>query len=91
MNLSNHCRISIFEEKLKFRHVRGDVHIHTVPHPDIFWYHLNGMGTQKNAPKNVLVTHYSYIFHLKTKLSKVCKHLKTKIFSRDTYILPQMH
>ena len=28
----------------------------SVPHPDVFWYHLNCMGAQKNAPKKVLVT-----------------------------------
>ena len=31
--------------------------LHTsVPHPDVFWYRLKGMGAQKNAPKKVLVT-----------------------------------
>ena len=38
-----------------------------VPHPDVFWYHLNGMGAQKNTPKKVLLTLIPYIFHLKTK------------------------
>ena len=91
MNLSNHCRISIFEEELKFQYVRGDVHIHKVPHPDVFWYHLNGMGTQKIAPKKVLARHFPYIFHLKTKWNIVYKYLKTKTFPKDKYILPQMH
>ena len=39
----------------------------SVPHADVFWYCLNGMGAQKNAPKKVLVTLFSYIFHIKTK------------------------
>ena len=30
-------------------------------------------------------------FHVKSKLNMVYEHLKTKIFSRDTNILPQMH
>ena len=34
----------------------------TVPHPDAFWYRLNGMGAQK-----VLVTLFPNIFHVKTK------------------------
>ena len=25
-----------------------------VLHPDVFWYSLNGMGAQKNAPKKFL-------------------------------------
>ena len=62
-----------------------------VPHPDIFWYHLNGMGTKENAPKKVLVTLFPYLFHVKTKWNIVYKHLKTEIFSIDTNILPQMH
>ena len=36
-------------------------------HADVFWYHLNGMGDQKNAPKKVLVTLFLYMFHMKTK------------------------
>ena len=27
-----------------------------VPQPDVFWYRLNSMGTQKYAPKKVIVT-----------------------------------
>ena len=38
-----------------------------VPHPDVFWYRLNGMGDQKNAPKKVLVTLFPYTFHVKPK------------------------
>ena len=38
-----------------------------VPQPDVFWYRLNGMDAQKNAPKKVLVALFSYIFHVKTK------------------------
>ena len=37
-----------------------------VLHPDVFWYRLYGMGAQKNVPKKVLVTHFPYIFHVKT-------------------------
>ena len=62
-----------------------------MPHPDVFWYHLNGMGAQKNTPKKFLVTLFPYIFHVKTKLNIVYKNLKTKMFSRDTNLLPQMH
>ena len=38
-----------------------------MPHPDVFWYHLNGMRAQKIAPKKVLVTHFPYIFYVKPK------------------------
>ena len=43
----------------------------TVPHPDVIWYRLNGMGAQKNAPKKILVTLFPYIFHVKIKVSIV--------------------
>ena len=33
----------------------------SVPHPDLFWYRLNGMGAQKKAPKNVIVSLIPYI------------------------------
>ena len=63
----------------------------SVPLPDLFRYCLNSMGAQKNAPKNVLVTFFPYIFHIKTKWNIVYRYLKTKIFSRDINILPRMH
>ena len=66
-------------------------YITTMPHPDVFWYHLKGMCTQKNMSKNVLETLFPYIFYIKTKWNIVYEYLKTKIFSRDTSILPQMH
>ena len=59
-------------------------------HPDVFWYRLNGMDAQKNAPKKFRVTLFPYIFHVKTKLNIVYEYLKTKIFSRDTNFLPQI-
>ena len=52
------------------------------------WY---VMGAEKNAPKKVLVKLFPYIFHVKTKWNIIYKYLKTKIFSRDTNILPQIH
>ena len=51
-----------------------------VPHPDVFWHPLNGMGTQKTAPEKVLVTLFPYIFHVETKWNIVYKYLKIKIF-----------
>ena len=27
------------------------VSVQAVPHPDVFWYRLDGRGTQKNMPK----------------------------------------
>ena len=44
-----------------------------VAHPNAFSYYLNGKGTQKNAPKKVLVTFFPYIFQIKTKLNVVYK------------------
>ena len=38
-----------------------------VPHPDVFWYSLTGMGAQINSPKNVLAALFPYIYHVKTK------------------------
>ena len=75
----------------KFKRAR---HLHwsrAVPHPDVFWYRLNGMGDQKKCAQKVLSTLFSYIFHIKTKWKIVYEYLKTKIFSSDTNILPQMH
>ena len=39
----------------------------SVPHPDVFWYRLNGMGAQKHSPKKVFITFSLNIFHVKTK------------------------
>ena len=57
----------------------------TLPHPDVFWYRLSGMGAKK-----VLVT-LLYLFHIKIKWNIVCKYLKAKIFSRDSNIVLQSH
>ena len=46
---------------------------------------------KKCAPKISCNPFSIYIFHVKTKWNIVYKYLKTKIFSRDTNILPQMH
>ena len=54
----------------------------SMPHRDIFWYHLNGMGAQK-----FLATFFPYTFHV-NKI--VYEYLKTKIFSGYTNIVPQM-
>ena len=59
-----------------------------MPHPDVFWYHLNSMGTQKNVPKKVLVTFFPYIFHIKTRWNIVYKCLKTFLFKRHKYPSP---
>ena len=52
----------------------------SVPHPDVFWYHLNGMGTQNNMLKKVLVTLFPYILHIKTEWNIVYKYLTKKYF-----------
>ena len=65
--------------------------LYAVPHPDVFWYRLNGMGARKNTPEKVLAKLFPYTFHVKIKLNIVYENLKRKIFSRDTNILPQMH
>ena len=49
------------------------------------------MGTQKNVPKKVPVTTFPYIFYVNPKWNIVYEYLKTKIFSRDSDILLQMH
>ena len=50
------------------------------------WYGHPKMCTQK-----ALVTLFLFIFHVKSKWNIVCEYLKTKIFSRDTVIFPEMH
>ena len=44
---------------------------------------------KKCAQKIVIL--FPHIFYVKSKLSIVYEYLKTKTFSRDTNILPQMH
>ena len=56
-----------------------------------FWYRLNGMSSPKKCAQTVPVTLSPYVFHVKTKWNIVYKYLKTKTFSRDTNILPQMY
>ena len=48
------------------------------------------MGAQKIRWKSSCNL-FLYTIHLKAKLNKVSKYLKTKFFSRETNILPQMH
>ena len=66
--------------------------LYAVPHPDVFWYHLNGMGVQKNTPKKVLVTLFLYIFHVKTKFNIAgLRKLKNKnLFKRHKYSSPNV-
>ena len=37
--------------------------LHSVPHLDVFWYHLNGMGPQKIRPKKFL-QHFFHIYFM---------------------------
>ena len=48
-------------------------------------------GRPNKCAQKVPVILFPCIFHMKTKWNIVYKYLKTKIFSRDTNILPQMH
>ena len=66
--LSEKIYCHLFSRSLKVQ-VSIPYHIQnlTVPHPDVFWYRLNGIGTHKNAPKKVLVTLFPYIFLVKPK------------------------
>ena len=45
----------------------------------------------KKCTQKVFVTLFSYLFYPKTKWNIVYENLKTKIFSRDTNIIPQKH
>ena len=49
------------------RHRYSKMQDFSVPHSDVVWYDLNGMGAPKNAPKKVLETLFPYIFYTKTK------------------------
>ena len=62
-----------------------------MPHPNVFWYGLNGMCAQKKKNKKGLVTLSSYIFYVKSQSNIVYEYFKTKIVSRDTIIPPQVH
>ena len=48
-------------------------------------------GPPRKWAQKDFVTFFLYIFHVKTKLNIVYEYLKTKIFPRDTNILPQIH
>ena len=62
-----------------------------MPHPDLFWYRLNGMGAKEVRPESSFEeTLFLHIFHVKTRLNIVYEYLRTKIFSRDTSMLPQI-
>ena len=77
-----------YDLDLLYTNVKGQ---YPLLHSDVFWYHWNSMGAQKNVPKNVLVTLFPYVFHVKTKWNIVYQYLKIIIFSRDINIIPQMH
>ena len=59
----------------------------SMPHQDIFWYHLNGMSAQKKCPK---VSCNVFSIYISRKWNIVYEYLKTKIFSGYTNIVPQM-
>ena len=48
-------------------------------------------GRPNKWAQKVSATFFSYIFHVKTKWNVIYEYLKTKIFLRETNILPQMH
>ena len=47
--------------KLEMTEILKEKSIQLILHPEVFWYRLNGMGTQKSALKKVLVTLSIYI------------------------------
>ena len=60
----------------------------SVSHPDAFWYHLSGIGAQKNAPKKVLVWKKNFSIHnsRKTWMKYNLQILKNKkLFKRLKY------
>ena len=61
-----------------------------MPHRDVFWYRLNGMGTQKKMRPKSYFNFFPYIFHVKAKRNIVYEYFK-KNLSRDTNIISQMH
>ena len=57
-----------------------------VPHPDVFWYRLNGMGTQKKMRPKSYFNFFPYIFHVKAKKKYSLWILKNKKpFKRHKY------
>ena len=50
-----------------------------VPHPDAFWYRLNGMGAQKMCPRSSYNT-FSIAISLKNSTKYSLLILKNKIF-----------
>ena len=60
-----------------------------VPHLDVFWYCLNGMGTQKMHPKRFLSLFFPYICHVKTKSNIVYEYLKQSFFKETQIPFPK--
>ena len=61
----------------------------SMPHPDVFWYCLNKMGTQKNLhPK--LFKHFPCQCYAKTKEDKLWI-LRKQFFSIDANVIPEIH
>ena len=56
----------------------------TVPDPDLFWYHMNGMGAKK------IFTTYSIIILSKNQIIKLRILQKQKSF-QETNTFPQRH
>ena len=55
----------------------------SVPHLDVFWYRLDGMGAKKKVPKKVIVSLFPYIsrknwmkYSLQISFSKCIEHQK---------------
>ena len=65
--------------------------IWAMPHPEVFCYHLNCMGAQKNAPKKILVSSFSIYISCKNKMKYSPQIHKNKKFFKRHKILPQMH
>ena len=73
--------------KTNFYCMHSSFLICTVPHPDVLWYHLNSMGTQKKKPKKNLTLFLS--ISRKNSLKYSLWILKNKnIFKRHKYPSP---
>ena len=54
------------------------INVYSVANPDVFWYYLNNLGTQKNALQNFILFS-TFIFSVKTEYNSL-KNLKQKYF-----------
>lgn len=62
--LQNNLKLFSLIENVKIFLIQRNFTANPVPHLEVFWHHLNGMGTQK-ITRNVFQTFFSCMFDVK--------------------------